>query len=91
VKQRFHFLREGSPEARHPREPLLYRALVDETNVVTAYARGAGPVLTTKKQWVKIDAKMEKGEGIFEGRGVQSLVVTVIEVAQRPSQGPSAT
>jgi hypothetical protein len=25
----------------------------------------AGPVLTTKKQWVEIDAKKEKGEGFL--------------------------
>jgi hypothetical protein len=53
-----------------------------------------GPVLTTKKQWVKIDVKMKKGKGIFVGRvggrGFEDRRVTSIAVIWRSCQDPSA-
>jgi hypothetical protein len=42
-----------------------------------------GPVPTTKKQCVKIDAKMEKGEGIFVGEGATGK--------QEKAEGPRPT
>src|SRR5580704_17564565 len=67
MKQRFHFLRDGSPEAQHPREPFALGPVWMKQTLSPRARAVAGPVLTTEKLYTKIDAKTEKGEGIFVG------------------------